>query len=178
MASRKKPNQAFAESGVADDADASRLQMRRIISHAGAWKQKPYKDDDELEERCGIYKNLIAAKDPPEMPTAESFAMFLGISFYKLRKMTKGDGCTERAQKLVQDVITWMSAIWSQASVQNMITPVNYIWYGKNWFEMREPDTRLTFGIASPLKELPTIAQLEDKYSDIPEAKSVKEAQP
>lgn len=166
---------AFTENGVASDANESKSQLRRIISHASAWKQPTFKDADDLEERCALYKNLIASKDPPEMPTAESFAMFIGVSFHKLRRFTKGDGCSERVTDLVQGVITWMSSIWVQASAQKLITQTDYIWYSKNWFEMREPDARISFGMLNPLKELPTIQQLEEKYTDIPEAKKVKE---
>ena len=172
MASKTKvKDPVLTEDGVSSDVDSKTEPIRRIISQASKWRQKPYRDDDELEERCELFINLVSAKDPPELPTAEALAMFLGISFHKLRKMTRGEGCSERAQTAVQKVITWESAIWGQASIQSIFKPANYIWYSKNWFEMREPDARLTLNLPSPLKELPSIEQLEEKYAEIPEAK-------
>lgn len=174
MATRKTKT-VTTEGGVSSDAFTSEDKLRRIISQAGMWKQKPCRDDDELEERCELYKNLIAAKEPAELPTAESLAMFLGLSFYKLRRFTKGEDCSKQAHEAVQNVMTWITAIWTQSLTQGLVEKVTYIWYSKNWFEMREPDTRLTLSMPSPLKELPTAEQIKLKYADIPEAKLIKD---
>ena len=170
----KKTKQVVAEGGVADDGITSNDKLRFIISRAGQWKQKPCLSDDELEERCEVYKNIIASKEPPEIPTAESLAMFLGLSFHKLRKISKGEDCTKQAHEAVQSTITWIASIWLQGVTEKIIEKVTYIWYSKNWFEMREPDNRLTFNIISPLKELPSAEQVALKYADIPEAKQIK----
>ena len=172
----RKTKQVITEGGVSSDAFTSDDKLRKIISQASLWKQKPCRDDDELEERCEIYKNLIAAKEPAELPTAESLAMFLGLSFYKLRRFTKGEDCSKQAHEAVQNIMTWITAIWTQSLTQGLVDKVTYIWYSKNWFEMREPDARLTLNMPSPLKELPTAEQIKLKYADIPEAKMIKES--
>lgn len=173
MATRKT-KQVISEGGVADDAPTSNDKLRYIISRAGQWKQEPCLSDDELEERCEIYKNIVAAKEPPEIPTAESLAMFLGMSFHKLKKISKGEDCSKQAHEAVQKTITWIASIWLQGVSNKIVEKVTYIWYSKNWFEMREPDNRLTFNLISPLKELPTAEQVALKYADIPEAKQIK----
>lgn len=170
-----KNKQVITENGVSDDAATSTEQLRRIISHAGQWKQKPCRSDDELAERCELYKNLIAAKEPPELPTAETLAMFLGVSFHKLRRYSKGEDCSKQVHDAVQETITWITAIWTQALTNKLVEKVTYIWYSKNWFEMREPDNRLTINLPSPLKELPSAEQVALKYADIPEAKQIKD---
>ena len=172
MATKSKT--VVAEGGVADDAEMSKDKLRQIISRAGQWKQPPCKSDNELEERCELYKNIVATKEPPELPTAESLAMFLGVSFHNLRKMTKGEDCSKQAYEAVTNTITWIASIWLQGVANKLVEKVTYIWYSKNWFEMREPDNRLTFNIISPLKELPSAEQVALKYADIPEAKQIK----
>jgi hypothetical protein len=171
----KRTKTVVTEGGVSSDAYTSEDKLRHIISQAGQWKQAPCRDDDELEERCGLYKNLIAAKDPPELPTAEGLAMFLGLSFYKLRRFTKGEDCSKQAHEAVQGTMTWIVQIWTQALTQGLVEKVPYIWYSKQWFEMREPDNRLTISLPSPLKELPSAEQVALKYADIPEAKQLKD---
>lgn len=171
---RTKSKAVVIEDGVADDAMTGDDKLRLIISRASQWHQKPYASDEELEERVALYKNLIAAKDPPELPTAESFAMFLGISFQKLRRCIKGDDCSKQAHDTIQGAMTWQAAVWTQALAQKLVDKVTYIWYSKQWFEMREPDNRLTISMPSPLKELPSAEQVALKYADIPEAKVIK----
>ncbi len=170
-----KNKTVVVQDGVADDALTGDDKLRIIISRASQWKQPPCKNDDELTERCELYKNLIAAKDPPELPTAESVSMFLGLSYHKFRRYSKGDDCSKQVHDAVQNIITWAAAIWTQALANKLIDKVTYIWYSKNWFDMREPDNRLTISLPSPLKELPSAEQVALKYADIPEAKALKD---
>lgn len=178
----RKPRVAVAEDGVASDAveegrsskEGKRARtLRQIISQAGQWRQPRWVDEDELAERCSTYKSLIALKDPPEIPTAESFSMFIGVSYRTLKKYKTGESCSERVQELVYDVLTWMEGIWVQASAQDIISVANYIWYSKQWFDMKEPDSKVTLNLPSPLKELPSTDSVLAKYGDLPEVKKL-----
>ena len=150
--------------GVTENAQSTdtRSKIAKIISDVGAWKQPPFKTEEEMAERCELFENLVAAKG--NLPTIEAFAMFLGTSYHTLRKWSKGDDCPEDRKKRVQEVITWACAIWTEAMTQNALGATPYIWYSKQWFDMREPDSKVMLDMVSPLKELPAASSLAEKY--------------
>lgn len=162
MATKKKT--VVAENGIADDALDAKSFRRKILAESGKWTQKPCKDDDEIAERIGIYKNLIASLDPPEVPLVETLAQFLGISFHKFRKCLKGEYGTERRQIMLQDAVTWIAGVWAQLSASNLLYFGMYSWYSKQWFDMREPDSKLVLDAVSPLKELAPAKEVAAKY--------------
>ena len=47
---------------------------------------------------------------------------------------------------------------------QQVIGATPYIWYSKQWFDMKEPDTRLTLDAITPLKELQSAESVKLKY--------------
>lgn len=164
MASRKTKT-VIAEDGVASDAKEQREQVkRRVINDAGKWLQRPCKNDAEVEDRIGQFKSIIASTDPPELPLVESLAQFLGMSFHKFRKCLKGDDCSPRRQNALQEAVTWISGIWAQLASLNEIYFGLFVWYSKNWFDMREPDSRLVLDAVSPLKELAPAKEVAAKY--------------
>ena len=157
--SKTKTKVGVTENAVSDD---KRGQWAEINSNVGEWKMPPFKSEEEFAERCGLFQNLIAAKG--EVPTAEKFAMFLGTSFHKLKRWSKGEDCPEARRDGVQEIITWIAAIWTDAMLLKVTVPTMNIWYGKQWFEQREPDSKVTLDMISPLKELPATASLAQKY--------------
>lgn len=164
MASRKTKT-VVAENGVASDVQQARDNIkRRIINEQGRWLQKPCRNDQEVEDRIGQYKSIIASTDPPELPLCESLAQFLGMSFHKFRKCLKGDDCSPRRQNALQEGVTWISSIWEQLTAVNELYFGLFVWYSKQWFDMREPDSRLVLDAVSPLKELAPAKEVAAKY--------------
>lgn len=162
---------SVTENAQSDDA---RSEIAKIISDVGAWKQPPFSSEEEFAERCGLFKNLVAAKGD-SLPTIEAFAMFLGTSYHTLRKWSKGEDCPESRKLKVQEVITWACAIWTEAMLKKVTHPTPYIWYSKQWFDMREPDSKVMLDMVSPLKELPAASSLAQKYlADLGESEKGK----
>ena len=155
----RKTKVGVTENAVTDDIKG---KWGEINSNVGSWKQPPFKTEQEFAERCELFENLIVAKGEP--PTVEKLAMFLGTSFHKLRKWSKGEDCPEARRDKIQDVITWIAAIWTDAMLLKVTAPTLNIWYGKQWFDQREPDSKVMLDMVSPLKELPAASSLAEKY--------------
>lgn len=162
MATKKK--QAVAEGGVADDTKDSKSLRRKIMSEAGKWKQSPCRSDDEVAERIEQYKNIIVLQEPSEVPLVETLAQFLGISYHRFRKCIKGEDGTERRQILLQNAVTWIAGIWAQLCSDGELYFGLFVWYSKQWFDMKEPDSKLVFDAVSPLKELASSKDVAAKY--------------
>ena len=143
--------------------DETKAQLAKIISDITMWKQPPFSSEEEFAQRCNEYMALIEAKGE-SYPTCEAFALYLGTSYHKLRKWSKGEDCPEARKDKVQEVITWACAIWTEAMTQQVIGATPYIWYSKQWFDMKEPDTRLTLDAITPLKELQSAESVKLKY--------------
>lgn len=143
-------------------SDEERGKWGDVINDVGGWEQPRFKTEAEFIERCALFKNLIAAK--AQAPTVEKFARFQGTSFHKIRKWSKGEDCPESRRDAIQDIITWMAAIWADAQMNKLMTDTRYIWYSKNWFDMKEPDTRLAVDLVTPLKELQSAENVKMKY--------------
>ena len=168
--SSKRVKVGVTENAVTDD---ERGKWGAIINDVGAWEQLPFKTEAEFAERCALFKNLIAAKS--EVPTVEKFARFQGTSYHKLRKWSKGEDCPEARRDAIQDVITWACAIWTEGLLKKAMNPTTYIWYSKNWFDMKEPDTRLALDVITPLKELQSAESVKLKYlADLEESEKGK----
>ena len=161
----KKTKQAVAEDGVASDAKEARENIkRRIINEQGRWMQRPCSTDAEVISRIAEFKNIIALTDPPELPLCESLCQYLGMSFHKMRKQLKGEDCSLTRQNALQEAVTWIASIWAQLTAVNELYFGLFVWYSKQWFEMREPDTKLVLDAVSPLKELAPAKEAAQKY--------------
>ena len=160
----KKPKQAVAEGGVADDKESSQSIRRKILADSGKWLQRPCRNDDEVEERISEYKSIIALQEPAELPLVETLAQYLGISYHKFRKFVKGEEGTERRQALLQGAVTWIAGVWGQLVTVGDLYFGVYVWYSKQWFDMREPDSKLVLDAVSPLKELASSKDIAQKY--------------
>ena len=156
----RKSKTGVTQNGVSDDTKSA---ISKIISNAGAWKQAPFASEEEFAQRCELFKNLVAAKGET-LPTVEAFSMFQGASYHNIRKWSKGEDCPEERKLRIQDVITWACAIWTDAMTHNLVGYTAYIWYSKQWFDMREPDSKVMLDMISPLKELPSTSSLAQKY--------------
>lgn len=162
---RKKVNTAVAQDGVASDMKSQVDNIKRkIINDQGRWKQEPCRDDAEVIDRISQFKSIIALTDPPEIPFVESLAQFLGMSFHKFRKTLKGDDCSVVRQNALQEAVTWIASIWGQLCSMGELYFGLFVWYSKQWFDMREPDTKLVLDAVSPLKELAPAKEAAAKY--------------
>ena len=117
--SSKRTKVATTENGQCDDP---RSVISSLVGDVSAWQNQPFSSEEDFTERCGLFKNLIAAKG--EWPTMEKFAMFLGTSYHTLRKWYNGEDCPEARKLGVQNVNTWIAAIWTEGLLQKLILHV------------------------------------------------------
>ena len=143
--------------------DDIRERIRGIVSNATMWQLAPCKDDEEVAERSALYVEKCKAK-ATMLPTCEAYAMWLGCSLHQLRKWKNGTECSNEKKEVIQGIIMWISVVWLDARQQGIIKPADFIWYSKQWFEMREPDVHAVIDLKDPRKELPAASTVADKY--------------
>lgn len=161
MAERKKTKEA--EAVKPDEVDELRERIRAIIKNAGSYAAPPCRDDQEVADRSAEYVAKCEAK-ATMLPTCEAYAMYLGASLHQLKKWKNGKECSQEKMETVQGIITWISVIWMDARQKGLLKPADFIWYSKQWFEMREPDVHAVVDVVDPRRELPSAASVADKY--------------
>ena len=145
-----------------DEKDVKQV-IREICNNASGHAMPPCKDDAEVQARCAMY--IDRCKERATMlPTCEAFALYLGATFWQLRKWKNGTECSADRKEAVQGVITWISIVWLDARQKGIVKPADFIWYSKQWFEMREPDVHAVLELNDPRKELPPAESIADKY--------------
>lgn len=140
-----------------------RDRIREICHNAGTHARTPCRNDEEVAERCSEYIARCVER-ATMLPTCEALSLWLGTTLHQLRKWKNGTECSAERKEAVQGVITWISVVWLDARQKGIIKPADFIWYSKQWFEMREPDVHAVIDIADPRKELPSAASVADKY--------------
>lgn len=148
----------------------------KLINNASFWIREEVDTDEEIEARATEFRNLCAARS--ELPIVENFCLFLGVSLDKARDWLKSDAISAKRKKVLGAVITWSAAVLTQAWQQGLIGDVKYIWYSKQWYGMREPEATINIGGANPLKELPSVASVAERYLvDVAETEAEEENQ-
>lgn len=159
MASRK-PNTEHAENG---QTKTPKNDVAKLINSVNAWVQPEIKSDDEAEERIGEYFNLCVSKG--EMPMFETMCLYLGISDDRGLAYVRGEGCSSRLAKTMQNALTVLKATEGKAVYNGDIRDVPYIWRSKQYFGYREPNSKLEDLLAVNLiKELPSSQSIAQKY--------------
>ena len=158
MATKKKTE--YAQNGQASDP---KNEVAKLISDTSAWSKPEIADDDEAEKRIGEYFNLCALKG--EMPMFETLCLYLGISDEKGKSYVQGESCSGKLAKLMQNALTVLKAVEGKAVYAGQIRDVPYIWRSKQYFNYREPNSKLEDILAGNLlKELPSTQSIAQKY--------------
>ena len=138
-------------------------EVAQIINSVSAWKQPACKDEDEVESRIGEYFNLCVLKG--EMPLFETLCLYLGIPDDKGKEFVQGEGCSTRMTLLMQTALTMLKATEGKAVYTGKMPYVPYIWRSKQYFNYREPNSKLEDLLAgSLLKDLPSPKNIAQKY--------------
>lgn len=151
--------QSIAENGMTDDPTNV---YGELINNASFWIREEATTDAEIDARAVEFRNLCASRS--ELPIVENFCLFLGTTLDTVRNWIKSDNVSQKRKAVLGAVITWAAAIWTQAWHKGIVRDVTYIWYSKQWYGMREPDTTINLGGANPLKELPSAASVAQAY--------------
>lgn len=154
----KKPT--YAENG---QTNKPVNEVAELLNQVNAWYMPEIKDDNEAEQRIGEYFNLCVSKG--EMPLFETLCLYLGISDDKGKEYMQGENCSGRMTKLIQSALTRMKATEAKAVYKGLIREVPYIWRSKQYFNYREPNSKLEDLLTGNLlKELPSTASIAQKY--------------
>lgn len=138
-------------------------EIAELLNQVNAWAQPEVKDDKEAEQRVEEYFNLCVSKG--EMPLFETFCLYLGISDDKGKQYAQGENCSSKMTKLIQSALTRMKAAEAKAVYLGAIRDVPYIWRSKQYFNYREPNSKLEDLLTGNLlKELPSTQSLMQKY--------------
>ena len=145
-------------------------EISKLINESSAWVNAKVKTDAEVEKRIDQYFNLCVSKG--ELPIFETLALYLGTDDETLKRWMLGDGCTTRRKDALSLALTRMKAIEGKGLYTGVVPTVPSIWRSKQYFNYREPDSKLTLQMGgSPLKELPTAEGIAAAYlNDITES--------
>lgn len=138
-------------------------EIAKLITESSAWVSSKVKTDDEVEARIDQYFNLCVSKG--ELPIFETLALYLGVDDETLKRWLLGDGCTTRRKESLQLALTRMKAVEGKGLYSGAVPYVPSIWRSKQYFNYKEPDSKLTLQMGgSPLKELPTAEGIAAAY--------------
>lgn len=138
-------------------------EIAEILNQVNAWAKPECASDEEAEQRIDEYFNLCVLKG--EMPLFETMCLYLGISDDKGKGYAQGEDCSSKMTKLIQTALTKLKATEGKAVYKGLIRDVPYIWRSKQYFNYREPNSKLEDLLTGNLlKELPSTASIAQKY--------------
>jgi hypothetical protein len=145
-------------------------EISQIINSVNAWHAPAEcASDEEAERRIEEYFNLCVSKG--EMPLFETMCLYLGISDDKGKEYAHGEGCSGKMTRLLQNALARLKAIEAKAVYKGLIRDVPYIWRSKQYFDYREPNSKIEdLLLGNVLKDLPSAQTIAQKYlTDIDE---------
>ncbi len=121
--------------GALDDIEPS--AVRELITSLRQLhdKGKP-KTDEEIEKRINDF--FLFCENSCIRPGIESLAMGLHISRTCLFNWSKGIGCSEKCQELIQSAKAFIAAYIEQAMLGGKISPPSGIFLMKNWLSYKD----------------------------------------
>lgn len=103
------------------------------------WPKIDFSDDSAVEGRCALY--LEHCRDKLERPTVEGLAVAIGCGTSTLQDWesgrTRGESGGSRSA-IIKKAKTLIQYMLAQMAVGNKIYPNVWIFYGKNWFGMKD----------------------------------------
>ena len=103
------------------------------------WPKIDLDSDDEVEERCSHY--FEHCRNALERPTIEGLAVAIGVSPRTLNDWEDGKtraGVGSRRSPIIKKAKALIQYMLAQMAVGNKIYPNVWIFYGKNWFGMKD----------------------------------------
>lgn len=121
--------------GALDDIEPS--AVRELITSLKQLhdKGKPT-TDEEIEKRIDDF--FLFCENSSIRPGIESLAMALHIGRTCLFNWSKGIGCSERCQELIQSAKSFIAAFIEQAMLSGKISPPSGIFLAKNWLGYKD----------------------------------------
>ncbi len=92
--------------------------------------------DDEVEARIHDYFEFCGRS--AIRPGFEACAVSLGVSRQTFWKWSRGIGCSERRQQIIEEAKTLIIAFVEQATLNGTIFPASGIFLLKNWGQYRD----------------------------------------
>ena len=149
-------------------------QIAQTIENAVNWSKPKVRDAKEMKERLNLYWERC--QNYGELPSFESLCVLLGIPVEDGKRWCKGDGCDKEQQNLMQQALAVLEAIDSDLVTKGIIPQGIYIWRSKQYYNMREPTVLHDLAAASPLRSLPSVAEVGRRYlADLPETQALPE---
>lgn len=150
--------------------------IAQILNAVNSWAMPEVENDAEIEKRTNEYFNLCVSKG--ELPMFETYCLYLGIPDDLGKKWANGEECTKKRSRLIQLALTRMKASEGKAVMGNKIPYVPYIWRSKQYFNYREPASKLEEILAgNVLKELPSASSVAAAYlADVEDEEEDQEA--
>jgi hypothetical protein len=124
--------------------------------------KKVKSDDLTAIQSCAI-SYLSYCEQHGNIPTVQGFSGWLGISrktFYDWLRDTKKPATRDLLER-IRDMFVEIS---TQAAMRNKINPVTWIFYAKNYFEMRDSVDINTYASADPLEPQKSAEELKRQY--------------
>lgn len=129
---------------------------------------EPVKTDDEVKQRINLYFAKCESQALP--PSVEGLCICMGISTEDGKAWCKGEGISRERYALWHKAMTIIEDVDQKLVTLGILPQVQYIWRSKNFYNMREPSSRMEILGNSPLKDLPTLENIQKKYlGDLPE---------
>ena len=121
-----------------------------------------------MKERLNLYWEKCRLNG--EMPSFEAICVALGIPVEEGKRWCKADGCDKEMAGQMQNALAVLEAIDSDLVTRGIVPQAHYVWRSKQYYSMREPSTQHEFVGINPLKDLPTLSDIQRRYlTDLPE---------
>lgn len=155
------------------DPEVRRTQISEAISSSLQFLAEPAKTDDEVKERINVYFAKCESQALP--PSIEGLCLCLGITTEEGKAWSKGETITKDRYRIWHTALTVLEDVDQKLVTLGYLPQVQYIWRSKNFYNMREPSSRMEIIGNSPLRDLPTLDSIKAKYlTDIPEQEAQK----
>lgn len=155
-----------------DPAEMAELRSQAIseaIRSSLQFLNEPVKSDEEVKERINLYFAKCEAQAIP--PSVEALCIYMGISTEDGKAWSKGEGISKERYGHWHKAMTIIEDVDQKLVTLGILPQVQYIWRSKNFYNMREPSSRMEIIGNNPLKDLPSLENIQKKYlGDLPEA--------
>ena len=150
--------------------------IRQSIEAAITWQNTRVVNADQMKERLALYWTSCANRG--ELTSFEGICVLLGITVEEGKRWCKGDGCDKEMRGIMQNALATLEAIDIDLVTRGVLPQGTYVWRSKQYYSMREPTVLHDLAATSPLRNLPSMSEIERKYlGDLPETAALPTAE-